>query len=151
MFPPPNLSTITHRLENINARDAEKRRAKKTLRVKRERERKSGEFREEKFVGKGKGKLYARVTYDCFGHHTTIAAILDMRKYPPHCVRTGHPLIPPYTPALIQPPLSSLPPFPWLCAHSRPAHAHTAATRQARARELSKSGPTVRSGGGSSE
>lgn len=35
-------------------------------------------------------------TYYCFGHRATMAAILDMRKYPPHCPRpsTNSPIHP---------------------------------------------------------
>lgn len=43
-----------------------------------------------------KGSPVASATYYCFDHRATMAAILDMRKYPPHCPRpsTNSPIHP---------------------------------------------------------
>lgn len=43
-----------------------------------------------------KGSPAASATYYCFDHRATMAAILDMRKYPPHCPRpsTNSPIHP---------------------------------------------------------
>lgn len=55
----------------------------------------------------------ASATYYCFDHRATMAAILDMRKYPPHCPRpsTNSP-IHPRADSTLQPAAAAAPPSP---------------------------------------
>lgn len=59
------------------------------------------------------GSPAASATYYCFDHRATMAAILDMRKYPPHCPRpsTNSP-IHPRADSTLQPAAAAAPPFP---------------------------------------
>lgn len=55
------------------------------------------------------GSPAASATYYCFDHRATMAAILDMRKYPPHCPRpsTNSPIHPRADSTLPPPPPST--------------------------------------------
>lgn len=59
------------------------------------------------------GSPAASATYYCFDHRATMAAILDMRKYPPHCPRpsTNSP-IHPRADSTLRPAVAAAPPFP---------------------------------------